>query len=214
MKITLHTIALIVSALALALCADAWRSARHDAAQLSAVLDAQKTVIAQAAEREKSRDAQLATAIDAIASQKNKIQTPRQAAVAIPSVLPPLPLPVSIQFPNLAPSSKSTSPNSISPALAPPLSNGDLPAALSIPQADLIPLYDDLQNCRATTLERDSAQKDLADEKIQNAAMSREREAAITAAHGGPFWVRLKREAKWFAIGIAVGAASTKLSHR
>lgn len=199
MKLNLHTVVLIAAAITLALLADAWRSARHDSAQLTATLDSQKTAIEQAAEREKQRDAQLTTALEAIATQKSKIQTPQQAATAIPSVMPPLPLPVSIRLPDLSASSKS---------------NEDLPASISVPQADLKPLFDGLQDCRANALENDTTKKDLADQKAQAAALLRERDAAVAAAHGGSFWIRLKREAKWFGIGIAVGAAATKVVHR
>jgi hypothetical protein len=198
MKITLHAAVLIAAAIALALLADAWRSARHDSAQLTATLATQKTTIQQAEEREKQRDAQLSTAIAAIAAQKIKVQTPQQAATAIPSVLPPLPLPISIHLPDLSASSKSKE---------------ELPASVSIPQADLKPLYDEIQDCRATEMESDATKKDLADEKTQIAALLRERDVAVAAAHGGAFWVRLKRDIKWFAIGIAVGV-SAKEAHR
>jgi len=196
---TIHIVLLITAAIAIALLADAWRSARHDTAQLATTLAQQKTAIDQSADREKQRDLQLSTALAAIAKQKSAVQTAQQAANAIPSVLPPLPLPISINMPQLSPSSKS-------PA--------DLPATVSIPQADLKPLYDDLQDCRATTLQATSLTKDLADEKTQAAALTHERDAAIAAAHGGTFWVRLKREARWFAIGIAVGAAATEVARR
>lgn len=199
MKQALHSLILIAAAIALALLADAWRSARHDSSQLTATLASQKTAMEQAAEHERQRDAQLSAALATIAAQKIEIRTPQQAASAIPSVLPPLPLPVSIHFPSLSASSNAQE---------------NLPAQISIPQADLKPLYDSLQDCRATTLESDAAKKDLADQKAQTAALLRERDAAVAAARGGTFWVRLKREAKWFAIGIAVGAAAAKVAHR
>jgi hypothetical protein len=113
-------------------------------------------------------------------------------------VLPPLPLPISIHLPDLSASSKSKE---------------DLPASISIPQVDLKPLYDEIQDCRATEMESDATKKDLADEKTQIAALVRERDVAVAAAHGGTFWVRLKRDAKWLAIGIAVGV-SAKEAHR
>jgi hypothetical protein len=199
MKSTIHIILLIAAAIAIALLADAWRSARQDTAQLAVTLASQKTAIDQAADREKQRDLQLATALAAIVKQKSIVQTPQQAASAIPSIMPPLPLPISIQVPVLSSSSKPTA---------------DLPAAVSIPQADLKPLYDDLQDCRANTLQSVSLTKDLADEKTQAAALTRERDAAVAAAHGGTFWVRLKREARWFAIGIAVGAVTDEVARR
>ena len=196
---TLHRILLAIALVASALLADAWRTARHDSAQLAATIASQKTAIEQAVDREKLRDTQLTTALAAIASQKRAVQTPQQLATAIPSVLPALPLPVSIQIPNLSAASKP---------------DEDLPAAMSIPQPDLKPLYDDLQDCRASALETAAIQKDLADQKLRSAALGHERDAAVAAAHGGTFWQRVKREAKWFAIGIAVGAAATAAAHR
>jgi hypothetical protein len=189
----------LVALIASALLSDAWRAARHDSAQLGATLASQKVAIEQAATREKQRDTQLAAALAAITSQKRSVQTPRQLATAIPAILPPLPLPVSIQIPNL-----SASPNP----------DENLPASMSIPLPDLKPLYDSLQDCRASSLESAAAQNDLADENLRAAALIRERDAAIAAAHGGTFWQRVKREAKWFAIGIAAGAAATAAARR
>ena len=39
------------------------------------------------------------------------------------------------------------------------------PATITVPQADLKPLYDDLQDCRANSIQYDAAKKDLADEQ-------------------------------------------------
>ena len=81
-----------------------------------------------------------------------------------------------------------------------------------MPQVDLKPLYDSLQDCRASELENDAAKKDLADEQAQAASLTRERDTAIAGARGGTFWLRLKRGAKWFAIGVAAGAAATAVA--
>jgi hypothetical protein len=192
MKPTLHIIVLIAAAIACALLADAWRSARHDSQQLAATLAAQNTSIQQAGEREKQRDTQLASALAAIQTQKRAVHTPQQAAQQLPSVLPDLPLPISIHAPDLSA----------------PLPPGSSPVTtISIPQPDLLPLYGDLQDCRASAVEADSLQKDLSDEKARSTSLQRERDAAIAAAHGGAFLVRLRRAAKWFAIGVATGAA-------
>jgi hypothetical protein len=125
--------------------------------------------------------------------KKRRIQTPQQAAEALASVLPPLPLPVSVRLPDLT---------------APPTRSEPAPAAVSVPQADLKPLYDALADCRACALERDALKKDLVDEQAKTTALLRERDAAISAARGGAFWSRLKQSAKWFALGAALGAAS------
>jgi len=199
-KAYLHWMILAAALLAIALLANAWRTARNDSTQLASALSSQKSALQHAATDERQQDAQLAAALAAIASQKRNVKTPRQAAAAIPSMLQHLPLPVSIQIPSLAPPLQPAGDNP--------------PATVSIPQPDLKPLYDDLQDCRANALESDTLKKDLADEKASAASLAKERDAALTAVHGGTFWVRLKREAKWFAIGIATGAAATAIARR
>lgn len=192
MKPTLHLVALVAAAIAIALLADAWRSARHDSQQLAATLAAQNNTIQQASDREKQRDTQLASSLAAIQTQKRAVQTPHQAATQLASVLPPLPLPVSVHDPDL----------SI------PLPPGESASTtISVPQPDLVPLYDELQDCRASKIQADDLQNDLSDEKMRSAALLRERDSAIAAARGGSFFVRLKRAAKWFAIGAVAGAA-------
>jgi hypothetical protein len=198
MKPTLHLVALLATLIAAALLADAWRSARHDSQQLAATLTAQNTVIQQSGDREKQRDSQLATALATIQAQKRTVQTPQQAAKQLASVLPPLPLPVSIHDPDLSA----------------PLPPGETPStSISIPQPDLVPLYDELQDCRASTVQNDALKKDLADEKTRSAALLQERDATKAVAHGGTFLLRLKRAAKWFAIGVATGAVVAAVAH-
>jgi len=179
--------------------ADAWRTAHRNSAQLTATLAAQNALIRQAAAQEQQRNTQLSAALNSIATEKKRVQTPQQAVEAIPSVLPPLPLPVKVSLPDITPLTKP---------------DDESPASISIPQSDLKPLYDSLQDCRASALERDATKQDLADEQAKVAALTRERDAAIAAAHGGSFWLRLKQATKWFMVGAVAGAAATAASHR
>jgi hypothetical protein len=196
---TLHIIATTAALIAVLITADTWRTARRSSAQLTATLQSEKTLIEQAAAREQQRNTQLATALLSIAAEKRRIQTPQQAVGAIPSVLPTLPLPVKVSLPDLT---------------EPPKPGDTPPASIAIPQSDLKPLYDSLQDCRACALERDTAKKDLTDERARVAALTRERDAAVAAAHGGNFWSRLKHATKWFVIGVAAGAVARTASHR
>ena len=196
MKSTSHIAILVVSLVVIAILADAWRSARRDTAQLNSTIAAQNSAMQQAEQREKQRDAQLSAALDEIAAQKRAVQTPQQAAQAIPSVLGELPLPVSVQIPNLSTADPGET----------------QPATLTVPQPDLKPLYDELQDCRANAVQMDANKKDLADEQARSAALTKEKDAAVAAARGGTFWVRLKRGAKWFAIGAAAGAAAAAIA--
>jgi hypothetical protein len=198
MKPTWHILAAGAALLGSALAANSWLAARRASSQLAAALASQNALLAQASDREHQRDAQLASALARIAAEKRRIQTPEQAAEALAAVLPPLPLPVSVRRPELT---------------AAPTSSEPAPASVSVPQADLKPLYDALADCRACGLERDALKRDLADEQAKTTALLRERDAAIAAARGGAFWSRLKRSAKWFAIGVALGAAAASTSH-
>jgi hypothetical protein len=85
----------------------------------------------------------------------------------------------------------------------------DQPATSSgnaeIPEADLKPLYDFVQDCRACQAQLAAAKANLTDEQARSAALARERNAAVTAAKGGGFWRQLKRNTKWLAIGAALG---------
>jgi hypothetical protein len=197
MKPAIDIIIAAAALLALVLVGDAWRSAHRDSAQLAATVAAQNNTIQQASDREKQRDAQLAAALAAIQAQKRSVHSPQQAARELPTVLPPLPLPISIREPALSP---------LTPLASAP------PASISVPQPDLEPLYNDLQDCRTAAIESDVLKKDLADEKTRSASLIRERDAAVAAARGGTFWLRLKRTAKWFAIGVAAGAAATAVA--
>ena len=198
MSRTLHITIIAATLIAILLIADAWRMARRNSAQLTATVATQNALIEQASARETQRNKDLAAALASITAAKKRVQTPQQAIDAIPSVLPPLPLPIKISIPNLVQS---------------PIPDEQAPASILIPQLDLKPLYDSLQDCRACAIERDTAKKDLADEQAQVAALTRERDAAITAAHGGNFWSRLKQAAKWFAIGAATAAIATTATH-
>src|SRR5579862_6303844 len=88
-------------------------------------------------------------------------------------------------------------------------------SAAEIPAADLAPLYNYVQDCRACQLQLTAAKQNASDDAAKIRALTLERDAAITAAKGGPFWLRLKRNAHWLAIGAAIGAVSsaTALCH-
>jgi hypothetical protein len=92
----------------------------------------------------------------------------------------------------------------------------DLPSSppAQIPSADLKPLYNYVQDCRACQAELAAARQNATDEAAKIAALTQERDAAITAAKGGNLWRRLRRNAEWFAVGAAVGAAAYKVSRR
>ena len=215
-----------------ALFVHSWLKSRADAAKLQATLAAAQQQIAWAASHEKQTDAQLSQQLAQIADLKQRVQTPQQAAAAILQALPPLPAPITLSVPPAAvPAGRQAISNApAAPAAneAPGANNASLPSAprpagttaamppatATLPQQDLKPLYDYIEDCRATGADRDAARKDLADEQTQITALTAQRDAAITAAKGGKFWTRVRRNAKWLAIGVGVGAAAVLAAKR
>jgi len=229
MRTKLTLVFAAIAFVTVALLVRSWLDAREAAVHLAATLDAQKQVISAAGAREQQRDAQLQQALAHIAALKRAVQTPAQAVAALPGALPPLPAPLDIEIPSAPPPSGSAAPeqattvkNPSSPANhqlatgdssgagnSPASSTSAPPALFTIPQQDLKPLYDYLQDCRACQAQLTVARADLADEKTKSQALARERDAAVRAAKGGGFWARAKRAAKWFAIGAGAGVAFT-----
>jgi hypothetical protein len=111
--------------------------------------------------------------------------------------------------PTAAPSAGS-SPTSPAPPTF--VASPDLPSApaAKIPAADLQPLFDYVQDCRACQARLAVAQQNAADDAAKITALDTERDAAITASKGGTFWRRLRRNALWFAIGAGTGIAIAK----
>lgn len=77
-----------------------------------------------------------------------------------------------------------------------------------IPVADLKPLYNYVQDCRACQTQLQAAKQNSADDALKLAALTRERDAAITDAKGGSFLRRLRRNALWLA---PLALAATRL---
>jgi hypothetical protein len=172
-----------------------WLASRDALTRLAATVDAQKQILAHAAGDEQLRNAALAKTLSNVAIAKRQVQTPADVIAQLPQVLPSLPQP--ILFTLGAPTSAQPVPD----------------AEVSVPQADLKPLYDYAQDCRACNAKLAAATGDLADEQAKVVALTKERDAA-TKATRGTFWLRVKRGAKWFAIGAALGALATESAHR
>jgi hypothetical protein len=214
---TLRTkIEIVLASLAIAFAAFAfqsWLEARDDRVKMQATIAAQSQLISEQkqqaaalAEQEKTRDAALQSRIAAMQKSVAAIATPQQIAAWIPAQVK-TPAPITIQGP-AAPAASGQQGTGKNPATAPP-------ATATIPQIDLPSLRDYVEACkecqaRLATSTQDLASKDrqlkLAADQLT--ATARQRDAAITAAKGGSFWTRLKRNAHWLAIGAGVGAAA------
>ena len=91
----------------------------------------------------------------------------------------------------LKPSASAAPPTTAQPHTAKPSATAEIPAA------DLAPLYDYIQDCRACQLQLTAAKQNATDD------------AAKIAAKGGTFWLLLKRNAHWLAVGATIGVVTS-----
>jgi hypothetical protein len=210
---TLEIIAFCIALLLAAMSIHAWLDSRDEAQRLASTLAAQKQIIDAADAREQTRQSTLETTLVQIENLKRATQTPQQVLASLPKYLA-LPQPITLG-PSAAPAQqgsdasakaatggRSSAPNGEAP--------GNLPSApaAQIPSADLKPLYDFVQDCRSCQAQLAAAKQDQADDASKIAALTSERDAALAAAKGGTFWRRLRRNALWFGVGAAFGAAA------
>jgi len=217
----MRSIEIAISALALILAAlafHAWLASRDDQIRLQATLAAQKQLLDAADARERDRATTLQDMLAQIDALKRATLTPAQILRELPKYLS-LPQPIT-----LAPADTGNSPSvpgkgiidqqgsgpseKAGTADSPALENlPDAPVA-RIPAADLKPLYDFVQDCRACQAQLAAAKLNAADDAAKIAALTRERDAAIKAAKGGGVWLRLRRNALWFIVGAGAGAVA------
>ncbi|HEY6442758.1 MAG TPA: hypothetical protein VIY66_05395 [Candidatus Acidoferrales bacterium] len=224
---TLEIAAFCAALLIAALAIHAWLSSRDEQRRLQSTLAAQKQILDAADTRERTRDVTLNDALAKIEKLKRATQTPQQILRDLPKYLPlpqpitlaPAPSDTRLQQGTALPTKSETTAQPSPPA---PQAASNQPTAPSqppmpcqlegncvaqIPAPDLKPLYDFTQNCRECQLRLSAAQQDHADDLTKLDALTRERDAAITAAKGGTFWRRLRRNALWFVVGAGAGAA-------
>jgi hypothetical protein len=207
---------LLIVSLVAALALHAWLASRDEQQRLAQTLASQKKIIDSAATRESSREADLNSALAQIDNLRRSVQSPKQIIQDLPTYLP-LPQPISFATHNpsgyQAPSKPSSSDQENVSSVKqgnPAFEKSSDNAAAQIPAPDLKPLFDYVQDCRACQAQLVAAKQNALDEAAQITALTRERDAAVTAAKGGSFLRRLRRNALWFAIGAAVGYGAAK----
>ena len=202
-RVKIEVAATLVVLLIVAIVGGSWLGAREEGIRLKATLDAQQQVIAASAKQAKDlqdaeveRDKLTAANVAALQAAASRQVTPAEIATWLPKQLA-TPQPITFTIPT--PSAQNPTPNAIA----------------SIPQADLPALRDQIEQCQVCGAKLTAAEADLGsrDQRLQLAgeelsAMTKERNAAVTAAKGGGFWSRVKRSAKWLVIGVGVGAAA------
>lgn len=173
------------------------RASQQASDDMALVFRAQAPILAEADKREHQRDTVLSKNLKQISRAKLSTKTSADVIKRLPAAFSPLPEPVSVSVA--------------------PLSSGpdapEAPTVITVPQADLQPLFDHLADCRPCQERLATAQQDLNDERAKVSALMIERDAAVKAARGGGFWSRLRSNAKWFAIGGAMGALAASAAH-
>jgi type II secretory pathway pseudopilin PulG len=218
--------ALLIAALAIR----AWLSSRDEQQRLQSTLATQKQLLGAADAREHARETVLNETLAQIEKLKRTTQTPDQVLRDLPKYLS-LPQPITLARPpsstpragqqgtdlsKESPAALAVPPSAPSPSGVPPPPASVSPAqsgfpsapVAQIPTSDLKPLYDFVQDCRACQARLAAAKENALDDNAKMAALTRERDAAITAAKGGSFWRRLRRNTLWFVIGAGFGAAT------
>lgn len=204
-----------------------WQADRQDRAQLASQLAAAQKTISDAAASQHDRDTLLNQTLAQLAAQKQAATTPALILKDLPNALP-LPAPITLQAPppSIQPATgatpqPTTKPSAAANAQGVPLPNNPAPGPAAgpaqsqsqdavLPAADLKPLYDFAMDCKACQAKLAAAQSDLSDEKTENAALTKQRDEAVTAAKGGSALHRILRAAKWFVLGAAAGAVAAK----
>lgn len=184
----------IIALVLIALLVSSAREARKDAAALKATLASETKVVTAATKDEEVRDKTAEKTVAALENTKKRTQTPSEALKELPTVIP-LPLPL------IAQPVQQESQGSARAALP------ESPGAV-VPAKDLKSLYDFGIACQECQAKLDAATKDRADDAVKLAAVTKERDAAITASKGGKLWTRVKRNAKWLLVGLGAGAAA------
>jgi len=177
----------------------AWKGERKAQAQLTTDLKAAQQSLAEATQRQATRDAALQKLIAALGNKKRTVNTPTQIVTDLPDELP-LPTAIAIERGDCVdPKGHSQSGCGTSAA----------PDAV-LPEADLKPLYNFAVDCQECQAKLTGAQADLKDEQAKTLAVGKERDSALQAAKGGAVWRRVGKAAKWFAIGAAAGALAAR----
>jgi Transglycosylase SLT domain len=83
-------------------------------------------------------------------------------------------------------------------------------SGVELPLDDLKPLFDFVQDCRACSAQLAAAEKNRTDDAEKIAALTRQRDLAVSAARGGGFWHRLQHELEWFGAGAISGYIASR----
>ena len=181
----------------------AWRDARLQQAGLQTELKTTQQALAEATERQASRDVIVNDLVSWLRKKQTAVQKPAQVVAALADILT-LPVPITIE--------SGTAPTQKEPG-APDGPPETILPKVNFPAADLKPLYDFAVDCKACQAKLGAAQADLADEKVKTQMLGRERDDALRIARGGGTWRLIGRAAKWFLIGVATGAIAAKATH-
>lgn len=203
------------------------RTFRTEQQELRAALATQQHLVDAANHRESERESSLEQELESIQKLKKQTRKPSDILDRLPRYLP-LPQPLTLQrAPSFAAPASDAEATTSGAERDGSTENGAAGARESVPGAaqdvavrpaarsagsgvelplhDLKPLFDFVQDCRACNAELAAAEKNRTDDAAKIAALTRQRDVALSAARGGAFWHRLQHELEWFAAGAISG---------
>ncbi len=184
-----------------------WIAANRGAAVLKQTIAAQNKIVEAADADKRKRDTDLQKALAQIDALKRQVKTSAGAVRGLNQVLT-LPQPITFEPDVPTSAASATTPASEGANLDRP------PNVATIPRADLVPLYDYAQNCRACALQLDNARQNAIDDAKKIRALEAERDDAVKSSRGGSLKHRLKIAVEWFALGAGSGLVVSAVAPR
>jgi hypothetical protein len=178
------------------------------------VTSGQKSIDA-ATKRNEGRDTALRQQIREIEALKRRVRTPGQVVAALSAALPQLPLPITVSRPVDLREGQNAETNHLAPlGTTGPANSGSANVStdrsgvvLRIPDDDLKPMFDNLQDCREATATVATLKRNLTDTVGQLSVMTTERNMALRKTSPNTKWSNVKQAAKWLVVGATLGLA-------
>lgn len=156
-------------------------------AALDAELKAENGQLADLNARMAASDKQAQATLAARQAAAAKVKTPAQAIAALPTVVG-LPKPIILQGPETTVAM--------------------VPGDAILPKADILPLFQKLENCKEHDILLGECQIDRQTLRTETDLLTKERDQAVSTVKGGTFWTRFKHNAKWVAVVAGTGFAA------
>ncbi len=170
-----------------------WGERKAEAALLQATVASQQAVVEQSKVQVAAYEADLKAALSGLADVKRTVNTPTQVIKEIPTYLPALPAPITLNTPPATPDNPKPQ-----------------PVSATVPAEDLKPIFDTLVQAKECAVRLEAANNVAEARDTQLVAVEKERDAYKVAAKGGTFWHRVGVAAKYVGVGVTIGTIAAR----